>query len=97
MSATGISPAWVENSEFKFGDPWVFDPTSIHAIFTNCDIVFLGDVNPTITMGVTCDVLGENIDLFHTIGVLCSTTFLGDINPSVKMDDIFVVVGVSGP
>ena len=89
----GIAPTWIAVGNGKQIPEFI----DIKSISVACDIAFLGDVNPTINLGVSCNVDTENLDLFHTMSVLCSTTFLGDVNPLVTMNNIFVVVSVTGP
>ncbi len=94
MSAHGISPTWFGNT--KFGEPLVFSPEIIHAIFVNCNIDFLGDVFATINLGVVCEIDKNNAETFITMNVNCDTTFVGDVNPIISFN-MGVVAVASGP
>ncbi len=93
MSAHGISPAWVvnnENSEFKFGEPWLFDPESLKIFFINCSIALEGDVETGHNIGLVCDLETENLDSFHNLNLNCSINLIGDVNPTHSMSIIVV-------
>lgn len=92
-SFPGIAQAWIARGN---GIPVPFTLT-VKSLVASCDIAFLGDINPEITMLVSCEIDSDNIDTFLDILVNCSTTILGDINPTVTMNDVFVVVMVTNP
>lgn len=71
-----------------------FDLKSLAAL---CDIVFDGDVNPEITLSVGCEIIEPPPNITQDLIVNCDTNFLGDSQVFLSMNDIFVVVSVSGP
>jgi len=85
MSAHGISPAWITKGQFSFGDNWTFNPEKLKVIFANCDIAFLGDVNPTINLSLICEIIEPPPNTTINIGALCDIDFLGDLNPILNL------------
>lgn len=92
MSGHGISPTWVQNSEFDFGDPWIFDPTVIRSIFTECEIAEDGDIDLLNTLNLICEINSGNVDVLNIFSLECDTTKNGDIQPLKTLSIIVVVV-----
>lgn len=91
-SFPGIAQAWIARGNGK-QKPIVIVVNTLSVI---CDINFLGDINPIITLSVTCDLQGENVDAFVAISADCSIAVFGDINPVISLS-LFCFVAVSNP
>ncbi len=94
MSGHGIGPTWFGNT--KFGEPLVFSPEVIHAIFANCDIAFLGDVDVGNNFSLVCEIDSGNVDSLINLLLNCETTEIGDLNPG-NILSVSVIALASGP
>ena len=84
MSATGISPAWVQN--IKFGEPLVFSPEVIHAIFASCEIQFIGDASVEHPFSLVCTIDDGNINAFIDLALSCVAATIGDVTKTIDLD-----------
>ncbi len=86
----GIAEAWIARGDGK-QLPFAFNAKTLSTL---CDIAFIGDVNPTITFAVACEIDKNNVEDFITMGASCDTSFVGDVNPIINMS-IFCTIMVT--
>lgn len=89
MSAHGISPTWRQKNKFSRGEPWIFDPIAVLAVFLNCNFkVNENDIGIDVTqILLVCDFNINDSDINLDI-----TQILLDCDFKVNENDIGIPI-----